>query len=89
MTDYKHFTIPWPSDPVRLHCPDHGWKTGDGPLFVTHPGGILPLGLSEKTRYWAIVSGPYLSLALSPDNATDGLAVFLSSPGSGLIGKAP
>lgn len=82
------------------HAIQHGFQHGEGPLVVDsdpqNERASLPMGLSKDADYWAIVrtvkrldgsEGPDLDnfqLATSPENAANGVAVDLTTPGTGM-----
>ncbi len=64
----------------------HFWETGDGPIRLT-TGGTLPSPLVVATNYWVIhVDTSNLKLATSYANAKNGIAIDLTTTGSGLHG---
>lgn len=74
---------PFYDDPYIVAL-QHDLTTGDGPLFLRPMNGSLPMGLSEGTHYFAIViNGDCFRFATSKQNALDGHAVHMTTPGSG------
>lgn len=68
----------------KLTFTDHGLRTGDGPVQVSNSGGALPTGLTAATDYWVItVDTSNIKLATSYLNAVAGVAIDLTSNGSG------
>lgn len=62
----------------------HGFVTGKGPVLVSNSGGALPTGLSASTWYWPIrIDANTFRLATTRANATYGVAVDISTNGSG------
>lgn len=62
----------------------HGLVTGDGPAVVRVLGGTLAAPLAALTEYWAIrVDANNIKLATSPANALGGIAIDLTTAGSG------
>lgn len=63
----------------------HGLQQGDGPLQVSNAGGALPTGLTAVTDYWVIyVSTTQFKLATSLNNADAGVAVDITTNGTGV-----
>lgn len=72
-------------DRTVLRCDAHGLETGE-PVNVLADGHELPMGLTEGEIYWAIVLGPdRLQLAHSLRDVVDGVAIFLTTPGTGVL----
>lgn len=68
----------------ELSTANHNYKTGDGPRRVSNSGGGLPGGLALATDYWLIViSDGVYKLALSLSDAKKGIAVTITSNGTG------
>jgi hypothetical protein len=62
----------------------HDLEQGDGPFQVTNSGGALPAGLTALTDYWVIVlNANTFQLASSLDNADAGVAVDITTNGTG------
>lgn len=81
----------WSADGPFLHAQGFDPATGEGPLMVRSLNGALPMGLDSSADYWAIrLSAENFRLATSKLNAESGVAVHLTTPGSGtfLIGPA-
>jgi len=64
----------------------HGLSTGDGPFYIFSDQNDLPGGISPSRQYWIIEENEYqVKLALSEANATAGVAVDITSEGSGTL----
>lgn len=66
---------------------DHHLGSGDGAInLVPDSGGTVPAGAALATRYWAIyVDEDHFKIATSRANALAGIAVALSSNGTGTL----
>lgn len=62
----------------------HGFETGDGQLRTTNTGGALPGGLAAGTDYyWIRIDADHGKLATSRVNALTGIAIDITSNGTG------
>lgn len=67
----------------------HGYLVGDGPLYVSSTVAI-PAGLNAVTAYYAIVvDANTIKLATSVANTLAGIAIDITSAGSGTITVTP
>lgn len=68
-----------------FHAVAHGLKQSDGPFQVSNAGGALPAGLVGVTDYWVIlVDADSFKLAASLDDADAGIAVAITTNGTGV-----
>lgn len=73
-------------DADTLTFDEHGLATGDGPYYIASDENNLPGGLSKRRQYWIIDENDWLvKLALSEADANDGVAVDITSEGSGTV----
>jgi hypothetical protein len=78
----KTFTADSTTDQLAITA--HGQFTGDGIATVSNSGGALPGGLAAGTNYWEIVvDADHIKLATTQANALAGIAIDLTSNGSG------
>lgn len=78
-----YFTVAGDSEHGLLFLPDRELSRGDGP-FLANSSGTLPGGLAIQTPYWVIRRGQFMQLATSEVFARGGLALRVTSSGSGL-----
>lgn len=82
---FAEFTYSVSASTDQLTKAGHGLQTGDGPVRTANSGGALPGGLAATVDYWVIaVDVDHLRLATSFANAIAGVAVDVTSNGSGL-----
>ena len=70
----------------QITIPNHGLNTGDGPGAMFTVGGTLPAPLTPVTDFWPIrIDANTIKVATSNANATAGVAINLTSNGSGTL----
>jgi hypothetical protein len=70
-----------------LFQPMHGLAVADPVRLQVNVGGVLPAPLNATTVYYAIpVDGDSTKLATTAQNATDGVAIDLTTAGAGVLG---
>ncbi len=78
------FTFTAEADDDLITKTAHGLLTGDGPIRVANAGGGLPGALVAATDYWVIRNNANtFKLATSLNNALAGVAINISSDGTG------
>ncbi len=78
------FTFTADSTTDQLAITGHGLQTGNGAAQVSNSGGGLPGGLAAATDYFAIrVDADHIKLATSATNALAGIAINITSNGTG------
>jgi hypothetical protein len=74
------------TDNDTLTFDEHGLSTGAGPYYIVSDENNVPGGLSPARQYWIINENDWLvKLALSEADATAGIAVDITSTGSGTL----